>query len=85
MRRRIVGLLAALSLLAAVPALEAPAGASAPIQAACVHATIQGNSKCIAAGQYCKHTKTANKDYHKYGYHCGKKDKKGRYHLRYYP
>jgi hypothetical protein len=83
MRRRAVALLAALSILAAAPAIGVSASASPAIHKACVHATILGKSKCIAKGQYCTHTSAANHDYHKYGYHCGKRDSNGRYHLRY--
>jgi hypothetical protein len=85
MRRRTVGLLAALSLIAAAPAAEAPAKPASPtVHAACKKAIIVGKHKCIAKGQYCKHTTRANKDYHRYGYHCGKRDKNGRYHLVYW-
>lgn len=84
MHRRAVGLLAALSILAAAPAVGTTATGSPAVRTACVHATILGKSKCIAKGQYCTHSKAANRDYHKYGYHCGKRDSKGRYHLKYY-
>ena len=46
-------------------------------------ATIEGKHKCIARGQFCRHTKKANRDYHRNGYHCGKRDHNGRYHLVY--
>jgi uncharacterized membrane protein len=82
-RRTAAALLAAFALGAASPATHA-AGKPAPVHAACKQAVIEGKNKCIARGQYCRHTKKANRDYHKYGYHCGKKDKNGRYHLVYY-
>jgi hypothetical protein len=84
MRRRptVAAVLAALSLVAASPA--APAATPATAHAACKSATIEGKHKCIAAGQFCRHTKKANRDYHRYGYHCGKRDHNGRYHLVYH-
>jgi uncharacterized membrane protein len=84
MRRRPLAatLLAALSLVAATPA--APAATPPTAHAACKSATIEGQHKCIARGQFCRHTKKANRDYHRYGYHCGKRDKNGRYHLVYH-
>lgn len=85
MRRRTAGLLAALAMAIALPVAQAPASvADPPVHAACKSATILGKHKCIAAGQFCKHTAAANRDYHRYGYHCGKRDRNGRYHLRYY-
>lgn len=61
----------------------APAGASpaTPIAtSACTHATIGGESKCIARGQYCKRHFASQ--YTRYGLHCTKLDSRGRYHLR---
>jgi uncharacterized membrane protein len=83
MRRRstAAAVLAALSLVAASPASQAT---PASVHAACKSATIEGKHKCIARGQFCRHTKKANRDYHRYGYHCGKRDKNGRYHLVYH-
>lgn len=58
---------------------------TAPVaHASCSYHKIVGVRKCIAAGQFCQHTARANRDYHKYGYHCGKRDANGRYHLTYY-
>ena len=82
-RRAVAALLAALSLVAASPATHA-ATRPPQVHAACTSAVIEGKHKCIARGQYCRHTKKANRDYHKYGYHCGKRDKNGRYHLVYH-
>lgn len=84
MRRRktAAALLAALALVAASPPTQAARPAT--VHAACTSATIEGKHKCIARGQFCRHTKKANKDYHRYGYHCGKRDKNGRYHLVYH-
>ena len=71
-----------LVVVALIPAAQAPA--DPPVaHAACKSAVIVGQRKCIAAGQYCKHTARANRDYHRYGYHCGKRDRRGSYHLVY--
>jgi len=85
MRRRaaITAILASLSLVAASPGAT-QASQPATAHAACEQAVILGKHKCIAKGQYCTHSKKANRDYHKYGYHCGKRDKNGRYHLVYH-
>ena len=85
MNRRSAALLAAVALIAAAPAASATAtGSSSPgVHAACTYHRIAGERKCIAAGQYCKHTRRANRDYHRYGYHCGKRDRNGAYHLIY--
>jgi hypothetical protein len=59
--------------------------ATAPVaHTSCVRARILGQSKCIARGQYCTHSRAANRDYHRYGFTCGKRDYNGRYHLVYY-
>jgi hypothetical protein len=77
---RVVAAVAALVLAPAAPVTQAPA--DSPIaHAACRSAVIEGHHKCIARGQYCRHTRRANSDYHRYGYHCGKRDRRGSYHL----
>ena len=48
---------------------------------ACTHAVIAGEPKCIARGEYCKHTAAAQKSYRRYGLSCSKLDANGRYHL----
>jgi hypothetical protein len=62
---------------AASAASASPAG-----HAACTHALIAGESKCIARGEFCKHTAAAQKSYRRYGLSCSKLDANGRYHLR---
>jgi hypothetical protein len=52
--------------------------------ASCTRARILGKRKCIARGQFCTHSRRANRDYHRYGLHCGKRDANGNYHLVYY-
>lgn len=84
-RTRAAALLAVLATAAVVPVTEVPAQSdSATARAACKRAIILGQRKCIARGQYCTHTVRANRDYHRYGYHCGKRDSRGSYHLAYY-
>ena len=75
-----VAMLVAL-VLACVPAVEAAPANPPTAHAACTSAVIEGSHKCIARGQYCRHTHRANRDYHRYGYHCGKRDRRGSYHL----
>ena len=86
-RSRALGLLAALALIAAAPTTGGTAaqGSGGSITAAksCSsgykHAVIGGQHKCLRRGQFCAHGKDGQ--YHKYGYHCHKRDKNGRYHL----
>jgi uncharacterized membrane protein len=82
MRSRILALVSSVAVAAAAPVAVAPADTADPaVHAACISATIQGQHKCIARGQFCKHTNAANRDYHRYGLHCGKRDGNGHYHL----
>jgi hypothetical protein len=85
-RSRTVGLLAALTLAAAAaPVAQAPAQAGSPTaHAACKRAIILHKHRCLKVGEYCTHTRRANRDYHRYRFHCGKRDRRGRYHLVYY-
>jgi hypothetical protein len=43
------------------------------------HAVINGAHKCLRRGQYCAHG--ADRQYHRYGFHCHKRDAYGSYHL----
>jgi hypothetical protein len=43
------------------------------------HAVIGGAHKCLRRGQYC--ARRFDRQYHKYGYHCHKRDRNGDYHL----
>jgi hypothetical protein len=94
--RRVI-LLAAIALMAlggtanASQAMEhattrtAKIAAAPPVaHASCTRARILGKRKCIARGQFCTHSRRANRDYHRYGLHCGKRDANGNYHLVYY-
>jgi hypothetical protein len=61
-------------------AVAAPAAGHGPVaQIACKKATIGGQSKCIARGQFC--ARAHARDYRRYGLSCTKRDVNGRYHL----
>jgi hypothetical protein len=71
---------------AAASALALPAApvatASGPVaHIACKQARIDGESKCVARGQFCRHYARAMRDYAKYGLHCTRRDANGRWHL----
>lgn len=68
----------ALSIPVSGPAL---AGASPVAHVACTQAKVEGKSKCIARGQFCRHTSRAEKDYERYGFKCNKRDNRGNWHL----
>ena len=76
-RRLLVATTAALS-LAAVPG-AASATSTSPV-ITCKTATIGGQSKCIARGQYC--ARAHARDYRRYDLACPKRDARGRYHLQ---
>jgi hypothetical protein len=81
MHRRLAVLLASGSLaLVAVPVVQAPAAPTPAAHTACTSATIGGAHKCIARGQYC--SRAHKRDYPRYGLHCTKRDRNGRYHLQ---
>lgn len=85
-RSRGLVLLAAAAIAFSAPAVAdaSPNATNSPsAQASCTSARILGQRKCIGAGQYCTHSGTANRDYHRYRLHCGKRDRRGRYHLVY--
>jgi hypothetical protein len=78
LKTRTAGLLAALALLGAVPAATvdaAPVGspqavAAKSCSAGFTHASLSWGHKCLRAGQYCKRGASANREYHRYGFHC---------------
>ena len=43
------------------------------------HAVLSWGHKCLATGQYCK--ASADREYHRYRFHCHKRDSRGDYHL----
>jgi len=84
MRKVVAALFVAASLAAAAPATVP---AHAPIQATAAktcssgwkHAVINGSHKCLRRGQFC--AQSADRQYHRYGFHCHKQDYRGNYHL----
>lgn len=80
MRSRLALILAA-GAVAAVPG--STAAANGPVaHIACKSATIAGAHKCIARGQFCKHSSRAMRDYRRYGLSCSKQDARGNWHLQ---
>ncbi|HEX8086870.1 MAG TPA: hypothetical protein VF529_21475 [Solirubrobacteraceae bacterium] len=82
MRSRSLAALVALGLAASAPgpALVAPTSAVAKsCRGSYVHAVINGAHKCLRRGQYC--ARRADRQYHRYGFHCHKRDRNGDYHL----
>ena len=77
MYRRTAALLGGIALAVAVPTATSTAAPVARI--ACTHATIGGQSKCIAKGQFCSRSHASQ--YRRYGLKCTKRDANGRYHL----
>jgi hypothetical protein len=66
--------------LALAGAMAPAASTASPIaQIACMHATIGGQSKCIAKGQFC--SRSLASQYRRYGLKCTRRDANGRYHL----
>jgi hypothetical protein len=77
LRTRTAAALAALALVTAGPAVSVEAASPAPTAVAAktcpagyVHASLSWGHKCLRAGQYCK--KGANREYHRYGFHCAR-------------
>lgn len=88
MKRRLLALGAAAALFGAAPAVAPMGGHSAlsPAPAfakSCssgwTHATINGAQKCLRRGQFC--AGGSDSQYHRYGFHCHKRDARGNYHL----
>jgi hypothetical protein len=77
---------AAVAVALAVPISQAPAAKHTPVAVAAkscgrgyTHAVINGAQRCLRRGQYCSHR--ADRQYHRYGLHCHKRDARGSYHL----
>ena len=79
MRKRIAAVVAGLAISGGVPIVAPPAVATPTAHGSCTSATISGQPKCLARGQYCSRSRKSQ--YKKYGYSCSKRDKNGRYHL----
>ena len=88
MKRRLLALAATASCFAAAPAV-APVVSGSPVVPATAaakscssgwtHATINGAHKCLRRGQFC--AGGSDRQYHRYGFHCHKRDARGNYHL----
>jgi len=77
---------AAAAVAVAGPVSQTPAARPGPVAVlakSCgggyTHAVINGAHKCLRRGQYCAHR--ADRQYHRYGFHCHKRDARGSYHL----
>lgn len=90
LRRRIAGLAVVAALVgggvpAAGQAADSGRSADAPVAVSSKscsrgkHAVIGGRHKCLARGQFCAGGK--DRTYHKYGFHCHRRDSRGNYHL----
>jgi hypothetical protein len=51
-----------------------------PCSSGYTHAVIGGAHKCLRRGQFCAHG--YDRQYHRYGFHCHKRDARGNYHLQ---
>jgi hypothetical protein len=87
-KRRLVALAVAVSVFAAAPAVVpvfegSPATPSVAMAKTCSsgfkHAVISGSEKCLRRGQFCARAKDST--YHRYGFHCHRRDARGNYHL----
>ena len=88
MKRRLATLATAASVFAAAPAAAPIFGTAALAPSAAIaktcssgfkHAVISGSHKCLRRGQFCARAKDST--YHRYGFHCHKRDAGGSYHL----
>jgi hypothetical protein len=84
MRKRLALLLAVAAAAFAAGAVGPAPGVVATAQAhSCssryVHAVLPWGHKCLAAGQFCK--RDGDRYYHRYGFHCHRRDSRGNYHL----
>jgi hypothetical protein len=84
MRKRILAAILAAAISGAgatttTPATAVAAAAAKPCSAGYKHAVIGGQHKCLRRGQFCARSRDA--EYHRYGYHCHKRDSRGNYHL----
>ena len=75
---RSAAVLAVLALFGAAPAASVGtptahvqvAVAAKSCSAGYVHASLSWGQKCLRAGQFCKKGASANREYHRYGFHC---------------
>jgi hypothetical protein len=84
MSRRLAAVVAAIALAGTAGAIGAPAlpvhaAVAKPCSAGYRHAVIGGAHKCLRRGQFC--ARRYDSQYHKYGFHCHRRDSRGNYHL----
>jgi hypothetical protein len=70
-----IGLVSAEAAVSVTPSATAKTCSSARY----THAVLSWGHKCLAVGQYC--TRSADREYHRYRFHCHRRDSQGRYHL----
>jgi hypothetical protein len=88
MKRHLAAIAATVALFGAAPAVSpvvigSPVSPATAIAKSCSsgykHAVISGAHKCLRRGQFC--ARSSDKQYHRYGFHCHKRDANGSYHL----
>jgi hypothetical protein len=88
MKRRLTALAVAAAIVGAAPAvapvdrapsLAPPAAHAKSCSPGYVHARLSWGHKCLRRGQFCK--RSADREYHRYGFHCHRRDRRGNYHL----
>lgn len=70
-----IGMASAESAISAAPSGTAHACSSSRY----THAVLSWGHKCLAVGQFCK--RSADREYHRYRFHCHQRDSRGNYHL----
>lgn len=87
-KRRLTAIAAATALLGGAPAVApvfdgSPTAPAAAMAKSCssgwTHAALPWGHKCLRRGQFCK--RSGDRSYHRYGFHCHKRDARGNYHL----
>ena len=81
MNKKLVAAALALGFAGAAPAVAHahPSFVAKTCSAGFVHGVIGGQQKCLRRGEFCAHR--YNRQYHRYGYSCVKRDARGNYHL----
>jgi hypothetical protein len=84
MRRKLATALAVVALagigsVAGAPGAQTGIASAKPCSSGWTHAVIGGQHKCLRRGQFC--ARRYDRQYHRYGYHCHKRDYRGKYHL----
>ncbi len=89
MKRRIaaVAVAASCTIGASISVAATTAGANSArssitrASSGCVYGRIEGNRKCLRAGEYCIHHQPALREYKRYGFSCSERDPRGNWHL----